>query len=150
MNQHSVSPNVSIRATRWRLVAVGGWLALAALGAHAADTMTPSDAKARYEQERARCMSGTSGQAQATCLKEAGAAQDASRQGMLDDRGAMYGKNAKDRCGALAGDEKKDCMARMKDAPNTMESGSVKGGGILRESVTVETKPATPAASASN
>ncbi|MDP9045057.1 MAG: hypothetical protein M3O01_09655 [Pseudomonadota bacterium] len=129
--------------------ATGCFLGLSTCAAFAAEPAASADAKARYEQERARCLSGTSGQAQATCLKEAGAALEASRQGMLNDRGAKYGKNAKERCDLLSGDEKVDCIARMKAAPNTTESGSVKGGGILRETVTVETHPAPPASAAS-
>lgn len=119
-------------------------LGATALSAMAADSPS-TDAKARYEQERARCMSGQSGQAQATCLKEAGAALDVSKQGGLNDGNAKYKKNAKERCDALTGDQQRDCIARMKDAPNTMESGSVKGGGILRETVTVEPAPAASA-----
>lgn len=147
--KHPSTPAPSPANRMARACAAATLLGLAAFVAHAADPAPPADAKARYEQERARCLSGTSGQAQSTCLKEAGAALDVARKGSLDDRDARYGKNAKERCDLLSGDEKKDCIARMKDAPNTMESGSVKGGGILRETVTVETKPAPPASSAS-
>jgi len=134
----------------------GLWFASAMLGlstAAAAGTAVSSDAQARYEQERARCLSGESGQAQSTCLKEAGAALDAAKRGLLDDGNANYRKNAKERCNALTGDEMRDCIARAKGQSSSV-SGSVKGGGILRESVTVETRPAivivpaAPAASA--
>jgi hypothetical protein len=125
--------------------AAGLMMSVTAVSAMAADPSASSDAKARYEQERARCLSGQSGQAQATCLKEAGAALDASKQGMLNDGNTKYKKNAKERCDALTGDEHRDCIARMKNASNTTESGSVKGGGIIRETVTVE--PASPSAS---
>ena len=129
------------------------------LGSAAAWSATPSapaspDVQARYEQERARCLSGQSGQSQETCLKEAGAARDAARQGQLNDGDAKYRKNAKDRCEALAGDEKRDCIARARVQQGkegrgvTTESGSVKGGGILRETVTVVPAPAASAASA--
>ena len=117
---------------------------LASFAAMSAEPAASTDAKARYEQERARCMSGTSGQAQATCLKEAGAALQASREGMLNDGNAKYRKNAKERCDALTGDEQRDCVARMKNASNTTESGSVKGGGIIRETVTVEPAASGP------
>jgi hypothetical protein len=132
------------------------WFASAMLSlsaAAAAGTVAPSDAQARYEQERARCLSGESGQAQSTCLKEAGAALDAAKHGQLNDGNANYRQNAKERCSALTGDEMRDCIARAK-GQSTSVSGSVKGGGILRESVTVETRPAlvivpaVPAASA--
>lgn len=139
----------SIASTWTRRVAgpaVGTLFAIAASATAAAPAVAP-DIQTRYEQERARCMSGQSGQAQETCLKEAGAARDQARQGQLNDGDAKYGKNARDRCAALTGDEQRDCMARMKNSTNTTESGSVKGGGILRETVTREVKPAEPAAS---
>ncbi|MEO7339093.1 MAG: hypothetical protein ABIV63_21160, partial [Caldimonas sp.] len=44
-------------------------------------------------------------------------------------------RNAKDRCDALSGDERSDCVARMKGEGTT--SGSVAGGGILREKRTI-------------
>lgn len=120
----------------------------AVLGASSAFAATPvtSEAQTRYEQERARCLSGQSGQAQDTCMREAGAARDAAAKGQLNDGDGKLRKNAKDRCDVLAGDERRDCMARMKGAANTTESGSVKGGGILRETVTVEPAPAASAA----
>ena len=114
--------------------------------AAAAPAIAP-EVQARYEQERARCLAGQSGQPQETCLKEAGAARDAARQGQLNDGDAKYRKNAKERCDALAGDDKRDCIARIKGSADTTESGSVKGGGILRETVTREAPPAPDAAS---
>lgn len=126
-----------------RVAAAGVLLGGAAMSAFAADPSASADAKARYEQERARCLSGQSGQAQSTCLKEAGAALQASKEGMLNDGDAKYKKNAKERCDLLTGDEQRDCLSRMKGASNSMQSGSVKGGGIIRETVTVETKPAS-------
>lgn len=108
----------------------------------------PSETQTRYEQDRARCLSGQSGQAQQTCMKEAGAARDAAQKGQLADGDGKLRKNAKERCDVLVGDEKLDCMARMKGASNTTESGSVKGGGIIRETKTIEPAPAASAAPA--
>lgn len=90
-------------------------------------------AKAQYDAERARCMSGNTGQDQASCLKSAGAAYDASRQNRLNDAG-NYKANALDRCRNLPASDRADCEARI-DGPGTT-SGSVKDGGILRETVT--------------
>ena len=129
-----------------RLCAVAAFMSSSAATTLAADA--PQEAQTRYEQERARCLGGQSGQAQETCLKEAGAARDAARKGQLADGDGKLRKNAKERCDVLVGDEKRDCMARMKGASNTTESGSVKGGGIIRETVTVEPAPAASAASA--
>ena len=121
----------------------GAVLALVGAGAFAA---TPQgDVQARYEHERARCLSGQSGQAQDTCMKEAVNARDAAMKGQLADGDGKLGKNAKERCDVLTGDDRRDCMARVKGKSNTTESGSVKGGGILRETVTIEPAPAASA-----
>jgi len=110
---------------------------------------TPSAAsaeiQARYERERAVCMSGKSNQDQATCLKEAGAARDVARRGLLEEGNADYRRNQFERCKALTGDEAKDCRLRMKGAGSV--SGSASAGGIYRELTTVVPAPA-PAASA--
>ena len=123
--------------------------AVVALSAACAVAATPSsEAQARYEQERARCLSGQSGQAQDTCLKEAVNAREAASKGQLADGDGKLRKNAKERCDVLTSDEKRDCMSRMKGAANSTESGSVKGGGIIRETVTTEPAPPASAASA--
>jgi len=101
-----------------------------------------ADAQARYQQERAACLSGQSGQDRATCLKEAGAALAEARRGTLseDQSRREMRRNRMDRCNALTGDERSDCIARMR-GEGTVE-GSVSGGGILREKVTIV--PGTP------
>jgi hypothetical protein len=95
-------------------------------------------AKARYDQERSRCMSGQSGQDLKTCLREAGAALQASRQGQLDDVDGRYSRNALERCKPLPSDEAKDCRDRILGQGAVTVSGSVKGGGLYREKVTTE------------
>ena len=125
------------------LLSISAFTALADNNAPAQKAKTPADIQATYERDRARCLSGQSQEDQATCLKEAGAARDAAVKGQLSDGDGKLRKNARDRCDALSGDDRRDCIARVKDAPNTTESGSVKGGGILRETVTIET--GTPA-----
>jgi hypothetical protein len=114
--------------------------------AFAGPSAVAPDVQARYDQERAKCLGGQSNQDQATCLREAGAARDAARQGELNDNGARYKHNAKERCDALTGDEAKDCVARMKGKGTV--SGSVEGGGILRETVTRKVEPVGQGASA--
>jgi len=119
------------------LCGIGAMLSVCAVAAMAATSMQPSDAQSRYEAERATCMNGASNQDRTTCLKEAGAARDEARKGQLSDGDGKLRQNAKQRCDALSGDEARDCMARMKGKGTT--SGSVQGGGILRETVTTET-----------
>jgi hypothetical protein len=112
--------------------------------APAAEPARPADAQARYQQERAACLSGQSHQDQPTCLKEAGAALEEARRGRLADGPAQYQQNALARCAALPGDQRSACEARMHGAGTT--SGSVAGGGIYRELIVREvpsdTRPA--------
>ena len=121
---------------------LGLTLALAATvavsGAFAAQrTGASADAQARYKEDRAACMSGQSGQERETCLKEAGAALAEARRGNLSEGESRpeLRSNRMDRCKVLSGDERTDCIARMR-GEGTVE-GSVKGGGVLREKVTI-------------
>lgn len=90
-------------------------------------------AKSQYEAERLRCLSGTTGQDQASCLKSAGAAYDSARQNRLNDAG-NYKANALERCKNQPAADRADCEARIDGSGTT--SGSVKDGGIIRETVT--------------
>lgn len=108
---------------------IGGAIAVPAT---AAGDASPSST---YRQERARCLSGQSGQELTTCLKEAGAARDAVGHDRLARPDADYKRNAASRCAALSGGDKQDCLERAKGGGTV--SGSVKGGGMVRESVTV-------------
>ena len=130
--------------------------ALATSPARAADPAPAAAAKSTYAKERADCDAGRTAEDRATCLKEAGAAQEERKRSRLDNTGSMR-QNAIDRCNALSGKDKTDCMARI-DGPmsadqQTTTSGSVAGGGVLRETKTttvgtpVVVVP-TPAASA--
>ncbi len=113
------------------LCAVGAFLGASAV--LAADGSSPSDAQARYLQERAMCESGQSPQDRATCLREAGAALDEARRGRLNDGQAQYQQNALIRCNALPTEERDACQARMQGQGVTR--GSVAEGGIYRELV---------------
>ncbi len=126
-------------------VCMGG--ALVAVWSISALAATPvSEIDQKYRADRAQCLSGRAAQDRPTCLREAGAARDDARRGQLNDGGANYGKNAKERCDVLAGDEQRDCVARAKGKGSV--SGSVDGGGVMRETVTREIKPPEPVASA--
>lgn len=142
--RHASKYFLSTRCVAAAILALSGASTMAA----AAAATSAGDVQARYEHERARCLSGQSGQAQDTCLKEAVNARDAAMKDQLADGDGKLRKNAKERCDVLTGDERRDCMARVKGASNTVESGSVKGGGIIRETVTIEPAPAASAAPA--
>jgi hypothetical protein len=92
--------------------------------------------RARYEQERAACLSGQTSQDRTTCLREAGAAYAQAGKRGGDASGAEQQRNAAKRCEPLPDAERRDCMARMQGQGTT--SGSVAGGGISRELVTRE------------
>ena len=58
---------------------------------------------------------------------------------MLDNAGAQFQSNAAARCDVLSGEDKAACQARMMGYGST--SGSVAGGGVLREVETVVMPP---------
>jgi hypothetical protein len=124
----------------------GALLSLGMAAASAAPDRSAAEIQAQYERDRAVCLSGKSNQDQATCLKEAGAARDVARRGLLEEGNPNYRRNQMDRCKALTGDEAKDCRLRMKGAGTV--SGSASAGGIYRELTTIEPAPPASAASA--
>jgi hypothetical protein len=98
----------------------------------AAAPKVSSEAQQRYKQERARCISGPSGQDRATCLREAGAAlQEARRNGLQSQGGADLKSNATARCNAQPAADRDACVRRVTGAGSTQ--GSVSGGGLIRE-----------------
>jgi hypothetical protein len=121
--------------------------------ATAAPGATGIDASGNYQQEVQACVTGHTQQDRETCLKEARNAQADKKRGLLDNAGAQFQANAAARCEVLAGEEKAACNARVMGYGST--SGSVAGGGLLREvetvvvpegrtSVTIEPKTSEP------
>jgi predicted dienelactone hydrolase len=129
----TTSTPVDRRLTRLRA------LVLVALSTSFAATTVMADSAAETDarQQRATCNSGQSNQDRATCLREAGAAQAESRKGNLSS-GENNRQNAVQRCNALPADDRDACLRRMEGEGTT--TGSVSGGGILREVVTPDTK----------
>jgi hypothetical protein len=121
------------------LIVVGCAAGLAGPPANAADAAAQTAAKSTYAKERADCDAGRTAEDRATCLKEAGAAQDERKRNRLDNQGSAR-QNAIERCKALPSKDQSDCLARIEgpNAPNqkTTTSGSVAGGGVLRETTT--------------
>jgi hypothetical protein len=126
---------------------------LAPLAVHAAGTAATkaeqTEMRALYQRELAACRSGQTGQEPGACVREAHASYAQARRGGLGIAGAPYAANARQRCDALSGSDKADCVARM-DGHGTV-SGSVESGGMLRELKTysVGTRPVSPATPAS-
>ena len=118
----------------WRLALVAGAALLGATTAIAADGVTVADAQSVYQKDRAACLNGATNQDQATCLKEAGAALQASQRGGLDDGQARVEQNRLLRCDGQPPEERQNCVRRMSGEGST--TGSVEAGGIYRELVT--------------
>ena len=118
------------------LALIGALLAASTLAM--AQPSPAADAHARYEQERQKCMTNNTQDSLATCLREAGAAQDAARKGQLSNPGPQAADNATQRCSVFQNaDEKAECVRRVQGPA----SGSVSAGGVLRESVTTTVVP---------
>ena len=100
----------------------------------AAGNSALTDAQQHYKQERAHCLTGQSQQDRATCLKEAGAAYGEARRGALSNSGSSFSQNATERCRAQPAEDRDACVQRIMGSGTT--SGSVKGGGLIRETET--------------
>ena len=120
------------------LIVVGAGATCAAVPAHAAEAAAAT-AKPTYTKERADCEAGRTAEDRATCLKEAGAAEQERKRNQLDNAGSAR-QNAIERCNLVAAKDKADCLARVQGptAPNqtVTTSGSVAGGGVIRETTT--------------
>jgi len=118
-----------VRTLVWSAFAIGAMLVA---GIAAAASGNPSAAQARYEQDRAACISGHTNQDRATCLQEAGAAlQEARKRGSTGNGQAQYEQNQLLRCDGLPAPDREDCLRRMRGEGTV--SGSAQGGGIYRE-----------------
>jgi hypothetical protein len=118
------------RLTAFAFLISGTWFT--ATAAAAADNSSSIDT--RYQAERDVCDSGLSTQGRATCLREAGAALEASKEGRLDRDPSAQHENASIRCNTLAADDRDACQRRIAGEGTT--SGSVGSGGVIREIVT--------------
>ncbi len=123
--------------------------AVGAAPALAADKAGTAASQARYQRDAAICLSKGYKGARNECLSDASTAHASREPVTIDPDPGRYARNALQRCEALKGDDRNDCMARMQGQGTT--SGSVAGGGIYRELVTREVVvvPAAPASAAS-
>jgi len=113
-------------------------LAVSAATAQVASGTTGIDASGNFASEVEACRSGRTQQAVATCLEEARNARADKQRGVLAN-GGDHQANALARCDALSGEDKAACQARVMGYGNT--TGSVAGGGVLREVETVVLPP---------
>ncbi|MCD6673906.1 MAG: hypothetical protein LT106_13775 [Burkholderiaceae bacterium] len=137
------------KPNRWSaLVACLGGACLALLAAAspatAADTGSADSIRQQYQADRAACLSGRTGEDLKDCLREAGAAAQAARQGkLLEGPGENFRQNALARCAPLPPEQREACRMRIEGAGTV--TGSVEGGGLYRELIVRE-----PASSSSS
>jgi hypothetical protein len=118
--------------------------AAALLAVTAATAQVGMDASGDYPQEVLSCKDGNTQQDEATCLTEARSVHAVPKQSLTTAAPADLQANALQRCEALGADEKAACRARIQGQGTA--SGSVAGGGILREMHGLEIMvPASPA-----
>ena len=110
----------------------------------AAKPATPEQ-RARFEREQARCSNGSSNQDRETCLREARNALADAQRGKLAVPGADMAANAQARCAPLPAGQREDCLKRVDG--QGVATGSVRSGGILRETTTIVPAAAASAAS---
>lgn len=111
-------------------------IGLAALGAASHVFAAGKNGNSEYQQQIAACKSGSSTEDRATCLREAGAAQQAAASGTLTDPSpAQLKENALRRCEGLPQSDRIDCEKRVNGQGRV--DGSVAEGGIFRETVTI-------------
>ncbi len=116
-------------------------LAVGAATAQIATAETSAiDSSGVYARERAACLEGQTQQEQATCLREAANAAADKRKGEITTEApSQLVANAMQRCEALGGEDHAACTARVLGYGNS--SGSVAGGGVIREVETVVVPP---------
>ena len=107
-----------------------------ALVAACALTTSGAWAQSTYEQDRAACLRSDSQHERTSCLREAGAvrAQGARKMPMAGDTPESRMQNAMKRCVELPPESKATCERMVRGEGSV--SGSVAGGGQIRELVT--------------
>lgn len=96
-----------------------------------------ADAQSAFQRERATCLNGASHQDRATCLREASAAYQEVRRGQLGNGDGQFERNRLIRCNVQSPQDRLACERNANGEGVT--SGSVNGGGIIREITTTVT-----------
>jgi hypothetical protein len=137
------SPDITLSRKSIASFGAAALFAVTAVAAQVAGNQFPEgaalDASGSYSNEVQACKAGKTAEDQATCLKEARNAQADKKRGVLDNANAQFQANARARCNSLSGEDKAACDARMMGYGTV--SGSVAGGGLLREVETVVMPP---------
>ena len=109
---------------------------LAQSAAVAADNAATASAKARLQQDRVVCSRIRDQGERDECLSEASTRFAGTQPSHPDENPAQLTRNALKRCEPLREPDRQDCVLRTQGQGTT--TGSVAGGGIYRELVTVE------------
>lgn len=96
-----------------------------------------SEKRRRFEADRQACQLGRNGPEYQSCMREAYAVLGDRPSSAAPTNAEQLQRNAQVRCDALQGDDHAACVARMRGEGTI--SGSVAGGGVLRELVTPDT-----------
>lgn len=115
-------------------------LARAALATTCALSSVGVWAQSTYEQDRAACMRSDSQHERSSCLREAGAVRAQGTTRTPGETPETRMQNAMKRCAELPPENKATCERMVHGEGRT--SGSVEGGGVIRELVT--SVPAVP------
>lgn len=111
-------------------------LAVTAATAQVATGAAGIDNTGDYRHEVQSCLSGNTQEDRATCLREARNAHAEKIRGRLDNgQQSRFEANSVARCDVQTGDDKAACKARVMGFGDS--SGSVAGGGVLRQVETV-------------
>ncbi|WP_067271460.1 hypothetical protein [Mitsuaria sp. 7] len=130
LNKTFTSPSAAAWITAGAVLSAVMIVTTPAFAAGASSHASKSDIQSTYEQERANCLAGKTGQAQAACLKEAGAARQEMQRGNLRTASTQdLANNAMLRCQRVAEEDREDC--RMMVMGQGTRDGSVQSGGIL-------------------
>jgi len=124
--------------SRKALMAYGAAALLAVTAATAQVATGPAgiDNTGDYRHEVQSCLSGNTQEDRATCLREARNAHAEKIRGRLDNgQQSRFEANSVARCDVQTGDDKAACKARVMGFGDS--SGSVAGGGVLRQVETV-------------
>lgn len=137
----SVSQSVSSRAFRPRRSLRLGLLTLSLLSAGGAWAQVPlgkAEIDARFQQDKAACMALDGTQERSSCLREAGAVRAEALRGIPKGGESAEARlrNALQRCNPLPPDRKAICERMVRGEGS--ESGSVQGGGVIRELTIME------------
>lgn len=101
---------------------------------------------ATYQQDRAACLRSGAQHERSSCLREAGAVRAEALRGRTAGRDTpeTWAQNALLRCQRQTGDNVAICERMVRG--EGLQSGSVAGGGVIRELVTTIPAPALEAA----